>query len=209
MNLTLPLVCAIAGVVFLVIGITEEKINILDKIKIPKISIRMRNFPLVIGIVFLIIGIWLKNVDSKVGSKDNKSPSPIKLIEAENCYTNGTEDCHTSGRWQVWPLAEFSNGQSINNEDPDHMGQASDSSSFYLNFEGTGVITIVYRQDTWYGSLDVEIDKKVVGSINQKGPIKNQIEKTFKVGSKGKHSLVLHGSKAAGVITIDAIKISR
>jgi len=120
------------------------------------------------------------------------------LVEAEHCYTSGT--------WKVWDVPEFSNGRCINNEDPSQMGQASPSSVLYLNFKGTGV-SIIYRQDTWYGILTVEIDNKIVGSINQQGPVKNQAEAYFEAGSMAQHHLVLRGSREAGVITVDAIRI--
>lgn len=145
--------------------------------------------------------------EQEVEPQFQKTYNSIETVEVEDCYINRTTGCYTSGEWKVWDLPEFSNGRLINNENPRHMGQASDSSSFYLNFEGTGVI-IVYRQDTWYGVLTVEIDRRKIGSINQEGGrIRNQAEKYFDAGSMGGHSLVLSGSKATGVITIDAIKI--
>lgn len=124
-----------------------------------------------------------------------------ETIEAENC--NGEADCRLEGYWRKWAQPEFSNGQLINNEST--PGEAADSSKLFLTFQGTGVI-IVYRRDTWYGSLRVEIDDKVK-SVRQKGKIRNQAEARFKVRGEGTHSLVLSGSKGRGVITVDAIKI--
>ena len=133
-----------------------------------------------------------------------RSPTPSS-IPPQPPVTVEAEDCHTSGTWKVWALPEFSGGRCINNEDPIRMGKATDA-ALYLNFRGTGV-TIIYRQDIWYGSLAVEIDREEVGFINQKGQIKNQAEWKFRAGNRGQHSLVLRGSEATGVITVDAIRI--
>jgi hypothetical protein len=55
--------------------------------------------------------------------------------------------------------------------------------------------------------LAVEVDGKPVGMVNQKGPIENQMEKTFRVGEMGRHTLVLRGTRDTGVITVDAVRI--
>jgi len=124
-----------------------------------------------------------------------------ETIEAENCDREA--DCRLEGHWKEWAQPGFSNGKLINNEST--LGEAADSSKLFLTFQGTGIV-IVFRRDTWYGSLRVEIDDRVK-SIRQRGmTVRNQAEARFKVHGEGTHSLVLSGSKKRGVITVDAIK---
>jgi hypothetical protein len=124
----------------------------------------------------------------------------VVTIEAENCGEE--EGCRLEGFWKPWATSGASNGMLINNEAS--AGQGADL-KLLLTFQGTGVV-IVYRQDTWYGTLRVEIDDQV-GSINQLGVVKDQAEVCFKVGDSGNHTLTLSGSKGEGVITVDAIRV--
>lgn len=79
-----------------------------------------------------------------------------------------------------------------------------------LTFTGTGV-GLVYRQDSWYGTLGVVLDDQTKYHVSQQGVLKNQTETCFKVYSEGLHSLILTGGEVTGVvtgvITVDAIKV--
>lgn len=126
------------------------------------------------------------------------------LVEAEHCLPLGKYGC-TTGFWKTWALPDFSNGLCINNEA--RAGVPAPLSKFHLVFEGKA-ISVIYRQDVFYGALLVEIDGRRVGLINQNGPPSNQVEsETFRAGVLRRHYLVLHASRETGTVTIDAIRI--
>jgi transcriptional regulator with XRE-family HTH domain len=108
-------------------------------------------------------------------------PQPGDIVQATQCSVG------RPNTWKLWASSEFSGGQCLTNEAQDSFGLALDA-SLYLKFWGTG-LSIIYRQDTWYGLLTVEIDSQVVGTIDQKGPVKNQVEKQFEADSIGSHFL--------------------
>jgi hypothetical protein len=123
-----------------------------------------------------------------------------RVIEAENC---GSEPgCRLEGGWKPWDKPTFSGGRLMHNEA--NRGQAAPAKLF-LSFDGIAV-TLIYRQDIWYGTLGVEIDGRSK-SLYQKGATRDQAEARFEAGSDGRHTLVLTASKETGVISIDAIKI--
>jgi transcriptional regulator with XRE-family HTH domain len=133
--------------------------------------------------------------------RPERLPGPGDLVEAESCPVGAPNT------WKLWASPEFSGGKCLTNElQGGSFGRAVALSTLYLKFSGTGV-TIVYRQDTWYGLLSVEIDGSVVGAIDQQGMIKNQAEEAFSVGSTGLHLLALCASAETGVITVDAIRV--
>jgi transcriptional regulator with XRE-family HTH domain len=137
--------------------------------------------------------------------KDMSAAGP-GLVEAEHCHPLGKFGC-TQGFWKPWEWTdEFSNDLCINNEV--HPGVVAPWSKFYLAFRGIAV-SIIYRQDTFYGSLTVEIDGRKEGLvINQRGPTRNQMmSEKFMADVMGRHYLVLCGSREMGIVTIDAIRI--
>lgn len=156
------------------------------------------------AIIAAIIGVF--------GIIISRQPKPLASDCPPECPTEyigpgivEAEECLIYGRWRAWADTSFSNGQLVNNEDPDHMGNATDL-CLCFNFEGTGV-TIIYRQDNFYGNLAVKIDGRRSVFINQCGAPKNRMERFFSAGGMGQHSLFLRGTRATGVITIDAIEI--
>lgn len=133
--------------------------------------------------------------------------APAGVVEAENC--NQEEGCQTEGFWKPWWDTGFSNEWLITNEHTETLGLPLPV-TLTLEFTGTGV-GIVYRQDTWYGTLGVEIDDQVEYWVSQQGALENQAETCFEVDGEDPHSLILSGGEATGVvtgvITVDAIKV--
>jgi hypothetical protein len=141
---------------------------------------------------------------SAVFTAQNANSTAPVTIEAEECEK--VNNCKVEGKWKPWDMGEFSNGRLLTNENPKASGKSLNT-ELHMTFQGGGVV-VVYRQDTWYGMLGVQIDKKSVEYINQKGDVvKNQTEACFEIEDNEEHSLILSGSKKKGIITLDAVKI--
>lgn len=118
-------------------------------------------------------------------------------IEAEDIYCNEY--------WKLWSKKEFSGRYLVSNESTS-PGLAFANSAISLRFKGTG-LKVIYRQDTWYGDLVVEIDGTINSIIDQSGAIKNQKSYIIEGLADDNHILRLIGSRRTGVVTIDAIEI--
>jgi uncharacterized repeat protein (TIGR01451 family) len=123
------------------------------------------------------------------------------IVEAEDCYEDPGPLCRTEGCWIKWCKPEFSGGCLISNEG------CSEPSHLFVNSKGFR-FCVVYRQDHWYGVLDVEIDGTSY-DLDQRGPEKNQAEVCYEVDSAGSHSLVLTAEPKPNVVTVDAIRVFR
>lgn len=154
------------------------------------------------------------SLQNSVSESVVKAEEPITIaavitVEAESCFWGQEEDCQTEGAWKTWQdSVEFSNEWLVTNEHETEPGKPVPV-TLTLSFSGTG-FSIVYRQDTWYGTLGVEVDDRSEYCVNQQGSIENQAEACFEVES-GPHTLSVSGGEPTGIITgvisLDAIKI--
>ncbi len=175
-------------------------------------KIQRVGFCILFSLITLAIMCWhFQNVPNETVVK---ADTPVidcaaRIVEAEDCLAGIEPDCSTEGSWKLWLMSGFSNGGLITNEHPVTLG-ASLPATLTLSFTGTGA-SVVYRQDTWYGTLGVKIDDQFEYHIHQEGVPKNQAEACFEVEGEAPHTLVLNGGEATGlitgVITIDAIKV--
>lgn len=148
-----------------------------------------------------VSGARVASVDPQAAASEAR----MAIIEAENCFLKPSETCWTEGDWILWEVPAASGGMLIDNENP--PGSAIPVPvTLTLEFQGTGV-SVVYRQDTWYGELGVQIDDQPRGSIRQDGSEKNQVDVCFEVEGEVTHTLVLTGGANEGVITLDAMRI--
>ncbi len=129
---------------------------------------------------------------------DQIDDDQIAVVEAEDC--GRSPNCRIEGSWKDWGMPEFSNYMLINNEGADFSQLILD------NIQGTRM-SVVFRQDTWYGTLKIEVDGNVIKELSQRGPIINQAEFPFDLEGPGPHTVVFTGTRQTGVVTIDAVKI--
>jgi hypothetical protein len=148
--------------------------------------------------------------ETTVKAQEPVVSAALRIVEAEKCYGGQETGCQTTGSWKKpWQDSQFSNGWLITNEHSETWGLPLPA-TLTLTYTGTGV-GIVYRQDTWYGTLGVKLDDQPQYHISQRGAVKNQAEACFEVETGPIHTLTLSAGQPTGlitgVITVDAMKI--